>query len=147
LTQIYTQIVNIKTINLRNANNVIRRLKNMTDCKRDFQLAKLLNVSPTTLSTWKSRDSLDFKTVIDFCVERNFDLNEVLLGEKPESSKNDFKAYAKEIIKEMGSEYMEQLVVARSLYNEMAQMLEKIRVADEINRAKKRIQKKKSAEI
>ncbi|WP_340065159.1 helix-turn-helix domain-containing protein [Ascidiimonas aurantiaca] len=67
---------------MQNANKIIEKLKNVFNLSTDVELAGLLKISPTTLSTWKSRNSVDYKLIITLCEENDIDLNQLLLGKK-----------------------------------------------------------------
>ncbi len=56
---------------------VIKKLKSLLGIKTDLELAKLINVKPNTISSWKSRETLQYDTIIELCKQRNIDLNDV----------------------------------------------------------------------
>lgn len=56
---------------------IILRLKKALNITKDSHLADALNVKPNTISTWKKRDTLDYKTIIILCNSINIDLNEI----------------------------------------------------------------------
>ncbi|MDM8553482.1 helix-turn-helix domain-containing protein [Desulfococcaceae bacterium HSG7] len=59
-----------KTLDVK---KIIQRAKISLDLKRDVQLAKALNVGPTTISTWKSRGNIDLFNIIALCEHVNID--------------------------------------------------------------------------
>ena len=61
-----------------NARHVIKKLKNITKIKSDNELAKALGVSPNTIAMWKSRNTLNYPSIIAYCDDKEVDLNRVL---------------------------------------------------------------------
>lgn len=61
------------------ANDVIRRLKQLLGFKTDLELANLLDIKPNTLSSWKIRDTMRYDKIIDVCKRHKIDLNELFL--------------------------------------------------------------------
>lgn len=60
---------------------VARRLKQITATSSDAALAKALNVSPQTLSSWKGRDSIPYSLCVDLALREGVSLDWLLLGE------------------------------------------------------------------
>lgn len=54
---------------------VLKKLKKALKISTDIQLSELLNVKPNTISTWKKRNSLDYKAIISICELYEIDLN------------------------------------------------------------------------
>lgn len=50
---------------MQNINSVIAKLKEAVDCKTDVELAKVLSISPSTISTWKKRNSIPYDKIED----------------------------------------------------------------------------------
>lgn len=61
------------------SNNVLRRLKVSLGIKTDLQLAEYFDIKPTTISSWKSRNTLDYQKIIEKC--ENVNLNWLFKGE------------------------------------------------------------------
>ena len=61
-----------------NALNIVNRLKEHYQVKSDTDLARLLGVAQTTISSWKSRNTVDFPLIITKCV--GIDLNWLVSG-------------------------------------------------------------------
>jgi hypothetical protein len=59
---------------------LIERLKKSLKLHRDKDLTTILNVKQSTISTWKSRDTIDYRMVIDICKSRNIDLGYIFYG-------------------------------------------------------------------
>ena len=59
---------------------VIDRLKKSLKLHRDKDLTSILNVKQSTISTWKSRDTIDYRMIIDLCKSRNIDLGYIFYG-------------------------------------------------------------------
>lgn len=57
----------------QNAINILSRIKQAYNMKTDTELALFLGVSQNTISTWKKRDSIDYKLIISKCDKINLD--------------------------------------------------------------------------
>jgi phage repressor protein C with HTH and peptisase S24 domain len=60
---------------------IINELKKHYGVKKDTDFAHFLGIAPTTLSSWKSRDTMDYDLVCAKCVEINGDF--ILTGKQP----------------------------------------------------------------
>lgn len=69
-----------------NAKKIISQLKKYLGVRTDIELSKLMEVSPSTISTWKKRNSLDYSLVLNLCKVHNIDLNLLFFGTKHEES-------------------------------------------------------------
>ena len=58
---------------------ILKKLKKALTITTDIQLAKILKVKPNTISTWKKRNSLDYKAIISICELYEIDLNSLFL--------------------------------------------------------------------
>lgn len=56
-------------------NLILLKLKSVFGAKTDTQLAEYLGIKQNTVSTWKTRGSLDYPIVIAKCDNKNVDLN------------------------------------------------------------------------
>ncbi len=98
----------------QNAIFILNRLKNSLSIDSDIKLAAYLGVKANTISSWKSRDSLDYQLIIAKCEENNIDLNFIFLNknqniEEANTNKNEDLALLiakknKETIEEMRCE-------------------------------------------
>ena len=61
------------------AQKVLERIKEARGFKTDTQLAEYLGVGTSTVSTWKRRNSFDFRLILSKC--ENIDLNWLFLGQ------------------------------------------------------------------
>lgn len=81
--------------------DILNRLKEVYNIKKDTDLAELLGISKSTLSNWISRDSIDFDKIFSLC--EHIDINWLLTGqgkrykEYPAASEN--RIYATEDIR------------------------------------------------
>lgn len=71
----------MSTIKLQNADKILDRLKKAYNMNRDVELAHLFDVAPTTVATWRTRNSLNESLIIEKCVDLN--LNWVFYGRGP----------------------------------------------------------------
>lgn len=60
---------------------VVHRLKQATGTSSDAALAKVLDISPQTLSSWKSRDKVPYALCVDLALREGVSLDWLLLGE------------------------------------------------------------------
>jgi len=59
------------------ANEVIKRLKQLLGYKNDLELANLLGIKPNTLSSWKVRETLRYDKIIEICKKHKIDLADI----------------------------------------------------------------------
>ncbi|PNA93576.1 MULTISPECIES: helix-turn-helix domain-containing protein [unclassified Pseudomonas] len=60
---------------------VLTRLKLLTGSESDAELSRALSVSPQTLSSWKTRDSIPYSLCIDIARQYDCSLDWLLLGQ------------------------------------------------------------------
>ncbi|MFK0089968.1 helix-turn-helix domain-containing protein [Pseudomonas sp. NPDC090755] len=63
---------------------VLHRMKQVTATRTDTELSCVLDVSPQTLSSWKSRDSIPYSVCIDLAARHGVSLDWLLLGQEPQ---------------------------------------------------------------
>jgi hypothetical protein len=97
---------------LHNAKEIIERIKTSFSIKSDRELAEYLGVNQSTISTWRSRDSLDHNLIIAKCKKVN--LHWLFTGEGEMEKRTyltgkpvDLKDIPKEGIKAWIDEYWE----------------------------------------
>lgn len=69
------------SINNSEVNAVLDRLKQVYVVDKDSELAKSLEITPQTLSTWKARDKVPYSICVQISKERNLTLDWLLTGE------------------------------------------------------------------
>ena len=69
-----------------NTELVIERMKNAVGLKNNKELAAFLQMPASTLSNWKSKNSMPLEVVADFAQKENLDLNMLVFGQEKESS-------------------------------------------------------------
>ncbi|MBO9552527.1 helix-turn-helix domain-containing protein [Pseudomonas sp.] len=69
--------------------SVLARLKLLTCSDTDVQMARALEVSPQTLSSWKVRDSIPYSICVDLARQHGCSLDWLLLGERDDSRPAD----------------------------------------------------------
>ncbi|MGJ7518078.1 helix-turn-helix domain-containing protein [Pseudomonas baetica] len=67
----------------KKSQDVLSRLKLITDTKTDASLSSALKISPQTLSSWKGRDSTPYSLCVEIAETRGISLDWLLLGEGP----------------------------------------------------------------
>ena len=73
----------------QNTKEILDRLKKALNVRTDTDLAKYLGVKQNTISTWKSRNSFDYKLIFSICDENNIDIDWLLTGEGEMFRKKD----------------------------------------------------------
>lgn len=63
--------------------SVLEKLKKELGIKKDKELTKLFRVNPNTLSTWKKRNTMDYKQLIAICLKHGISLEKLLNAPKP----------------------------------------------------------------
>lgn len=63
-----------------NIEDVIVRLKELTACQSDVELAEVFNVRSGTVSAWRKRNTINFEELVKLAYLNKWDLNYVLLG-------------------------------------------------------------------
>ena len=80
----------MQEINSMSAILVLKKLKKALKISTDIQLSEILNVKPNTISTWKKRNSLDYKAIISLCELYEIDLNmlfsSTVTSQRPENN-------------------------------------------------------------
>jgi len=69
--------------------SVLLRLKQLTGSNTDVQLARALNVSPQTLSSWKARASVPYSLCVEIARQNACSLDWLLLGEGTPANQPD----------------------------------------------------------
>lgn len=63
-----------------NSNDILDRLKKALNMRSDAELARFLEVNPSTVATWRVKQSMKFDRIIEY--SRNIDLNWLFKGEE-----------------------------------------------------------------
>lgn len=71
-----------------NASLVLNKIKKALKISSDKQLSEILNIKPNTISTWKKRDTLDYRIIISICELYEIDLNEIFYDSGNHFDKN-----------------------------------------------------------
>lgn len=71
-----------------NAKKVLLRLREMLRVRTDIELSKIMDVQPSTISTWKKRNSLDYSSIIELCRLYKIDMDYLFFGERKEDMHN-----------------------------------------------------------
>lgn len=61
--------------------DAIHRLKQSCSIKTDLECAQFLGVHPSTLSNWKTRNTIQYSILVKKCSEKGLNLHYVLTGE------------------------------------------------------------------
>jgi SOS-response transcriptional repressor LexA len=68
---------------MRNINVILDSIKILKGFKRDMELAKLLGVRPSVISTWRKRNTVPYKQLIQLCEEESLNISCLLYGQGP----------------------------------------------------------------
>lgn len=82
--------------NLQNASSVLKRIKQAYHFSSYGELAEYLGVSPGTISAWKTRNTLNYKLILDRCSDLDFDAlfyTDQIPGKKLLHNQNPQKAF------------------------------------------------------
>lgn len=63
-----------------NLSDVLSRVGKLSGVSTDAEIARVLGVSPQTLSTWKRRGTIPYERVCDYAVNNDVSLDYLLLG-------------------------------------------------------------------
>jgi hypothetical protein len=62
--------------------DIIKRIGNVINDHKNEAIANELGVSPTTLSNWKTRGTIPWREVWEFCEKRHISFEQILAGTK-----------------------------------------------------------------
>ena len=66
---------------MRTTIQIIETIKNIENISSDYALANILKITQSTISSWKQRGTIPYKTLLTYCEERGYILNTLLTGE------------------------------------------------------------------
>jgi hypothetical protein len=66
---------------MKTSSDVLDRIMQVAQVTTDVNLAGLLNVKPSTVATWRRRNSIPFKKIVAFCQSRHVSLSHVICGQ------------------------------------------------------------------
>ena len=66
---------------MRSVDEILDKLKQFEGLTRDAELARLFNVKPSTVSSWRTRGNLPLADLAAFCEERKYNLSWLLTGQ------------------------------------------------------------------
>lgn len=117
-----------------NKSELISRLKEAYKIKTDLELSKLLDIAPSTISTWKVRNSIDFDIIFAKCENINFNFLIYGHGKPFINCEDNIEEAAKLILSENYHDELENLKILTeknerqfmNLSNEMKLLREKL---------------------
>jgi Bacteriophage CI repressor helix-turn-helix domain len=62
------------------ADDVIERLKFALGCKSDADLGRTIGIAPTTISSWRSRESIPYEEIAKLALAGKVDMGSVVIG-------------------------------------------------------------------
>lgn len=87
---------------------VLARMKLITQSSTDSGLSSALGVSPQTVSSWKSRDSIPYAICVELAEKHDISLDWLLVGEGPR-----FRAHARQVSNALFDPEGESLLIAQ----------------------------------
>jgi len=63
---------------MRNISEILSLIKQIEGIKNDTDLVNILEVSASTISTWRKRGTIPYDTLYLYCKKRGYILNEIL---------------------------------------------------------------------
>jgi transcriptional regulator with XRE-family HTH domain len=72
---------------MQSAKDVITRLREALNCSNDAALAKAMKVAPSTVATWRRRNSVPYPELIELALKDNINLHWLLTGEGERNKK------------------------------------------------------------
>ncbi|MEW6068929.1 MAG: helix-turn-helix domain-containing protein [Nitrospirota bacterium] len=66
---------------MRTIDEILDKIKQLKGIKKDTDLAKMLNVKPNTLATWRIRKTIPHDVLFRFCEEHQYDMSWLISGE------------------------------------------------------------------
>ncbi len=70
--------------NVLDVHKILTRVKLVLNLKTDAELAKTLEVKPTTISAWKRRENIDLTKIITLCNSMDVSMDWLLYGKGEE---------------------------------------------------------------
>lgn len=64
---------------------VLQRLKDHLGIRTNVELSDILEIKPNTLSTWKKRNTLDYRRILAVCHTHKLDINKLFFSPTPPS--------------------------------------------------------------
>lgn len=93
------------------ANHVLDRVKYAYQMKYDSELADFLQKDPSTISTWRRRNTIDYHLIFSKCHDLN--ANYIIHGDMPIFREQIFKKQDIHQIQKSGSDYQNQNIIER----------------------------------
>jgi len=119
--------------------SVVKRIKEKLEIKTDKKLYELLGVKATTFSAWRTRNSLDYKLVLEFCQKNGLDLNYIFFGKNEEPIHKE-ELYMSELLKAITSRVTtnvsEEISILKETQHKILALLVKEEIHSEIYRAR-----------
>ena len=60
---------------------ILDKIKKQKGLRTDKELANLLKIQPNTISTWKTRGTIPYKTLVAYCEQEGVDIKDLLSDE------------------------------------------------------------------
>ena len=67
---------------------ILDKIKKEKTIRTDIELANILRVRPNTISTWRKRGTVPYKTLIAFCEQKGIDIKDLLSEEEKQMGKD-----------------------------------------------------------
>ena len=67
---------------MRTSNEILDEIMYLKKIKTDLKISELFNVSPTTVSSWRSRNAIPYDKIFKFCEDEGYPLEFIFYGKK-----------------------------------------------------------------
>lgn len=91
-------------------NEVLSRLKNILNIKKDIELAIFLDIDPDILSAWKKNNSVNYKYLINQCLLNGIKLDKVFNVQRQNIIQATFELFIEKGHAESSVEFIAQKV-------------------------------------
>ncbi|WP_430908421.1 helix-turn-helix domain-containing protein [Maribacter sp. 2-571] len=119
-----------------NVKLVLKRIKEELGISKDLELCERLGVKQTTFSSWRSRETIDFRLVLEFAHRESLNLEYVLFGtqKKDNTTTEAFLSLLVQLVSDkMESKFEKQ----NELHEKLLFMLEKEDIRRQLEDARK----------
>jgi len=125
-----------------NVNLVLERIKTLLGITKDLELCESLGVKQTTFSSWRSRDTLDYKLIIQYAQINGMDLHHIFFGttiEKPNATTEFLTMLTNLVAEKLQLDLKKQ----NELQEKLLYLLEKEDIRRQLEEARGKAQKQK----
>ncbi len=86
---------------------IMEKIKTITNARNDSEIANILKINKGNYSKYKKNENIPYKSIVEFCIEKNIDLN-FIFGLKNVKS-NDINTMFQQLSKEEQEMYIYEI--------------------------------------